>query len=85
MELEEKLKTQIIEQLSLDDVKPEDIANDMGLFLEDGMALDSIDALELIVLFDKYYDIKLKDPEEGKDVFVSINTMTAHIRSLGKG
>ena len=85
MELEEKLKTQIIEQLSLDDVKPEDISNDMGLFLEDGMALDSIDALELIVLFDKYYDIKLKDPEEGKEVFVSINTMAAHIRSLGKG
>ena len=85
MELEEKLKTQIIEQLSLDDVKPEDISNDMGLFLEDGMALDSIDALELIVLFDKYYDIKLKDPEEGKEVFVSINTMATHIRSLGKG
>lgn len=85
MELEEKLKTQIIEQLSLDDVKPEDISNDMGLFLEDGMALDSIDALELIVLFDKYYGIKLKDPEEGKEVFVSINSMAAHIRSLGKG
>jgi len=85
MELEEKLKSQIIEQLNLDDLKPEDISNDMGLFLQDGLALDSIDALELIVLFDKYYGIKLKDPEEGKEVFVSINTMAAHIRLLGKG
>ena len=85
MELEEKLKAQIIDQLNLEDVKPEDIANDMGLFLEDGLALDSIDALELIVLFDKYYGIKLKDPEEGKNVFVSIRSMADHIRSLGKG
>lgn len=85
MELEEKLKEQIIDQLNLDDVQPGDITNDMGLFLEDGLALDSIDALELIVLFDKHYGIKLKDPEEGKSVFVSIQTMADHIRTLGKG
>jgi acyl carrier protein len=85
MDLEAKLKEQIIEQLSLDDVKVEDISNDMGLFSDDGLALDSIDALELIVLFDKNYQVKLKDPEEGQAVFVSIATMADYIRSQGKG
>ena len=85
MDLEEKLKEQIIEQLSLDDVKVEDISNDMGLFSEEGLALDSIDALELIVLFDKYYQIKLKDPEQGQAVFMTISTMADYIRAQGKG
>ena len=69
-----KLKQEIIEVLNLEDVKPEDIDNDAPLFGE-GLGLDSIDALELIVLMEKNYGIKLQDPAKGKEIFKSINVM----------
>lgn len=77
--LEDKLKGQIIDQLRLEDMTPADISNDTPLFGE-GLGLDSIDALELIVLLEKHYGLKLKSPEEGKDVFGSINNMADYIR-----
>lgn len=55
-----------------------DIENDEPLFGE-GLGLDSIDALELIVLLEKDYGIKLTDPQQGKEIFNSINTMAAFI------
>jgi len=73
-----KLKKQIIEVLNLEDVKPEDIDENAPLFGE-GLGLDSIDALELIVLMEKEYGIKLKDPNQGKDVFKSIVVMAEFI------
>ncbi len=69
-----ELKKQIIDVLNLEDVKLEDIDNDAPLF-GDGLGLDSIDALELIVLMEKSYGIKIKDPSIGKEIFKSINTM----------
>ncbi|RYG02005.1 MAG: acyl carrier protein [Chitinophagaceae bacterium] len=72
------LKTQIIEQLNLQDKKPEDISDDEPLFVE-GLGLDSIDALELIVLMQQYYGIKLANAEEGPKVFKSIRTMAEYI------
>ena len=74
----EELKQQIIEALNLEDITPADIQDDAPLFGE-GLGLDSIDALELFVLLDKQYGIKLKDKEEGKQVFRSVNTMAAYI------
>lgn len=74
-----KLKQEIIEVLNLEDVQPEDIDNDAPLFGDGGLGLDSIDALELIVLIEKNYGIKLKDPAEGKEIFKSINVMAAYI------
>ena len=80
-ELIEKLKVQIIETLNLEDLEPTDIdANDL-LFGDDGIGLDSIDALELIVLMNKEYDIQIADPEEGKNVFTSIKTMADYIKA----
>ena len=73
-----KLKKEIIEVLNLEEVKPEDIDNDAPLF-GDGLGLDSIDALELIVLIEKNYGIKLKDPAKGKEIFKSINVMADYI------
>ena len=73
-----KLKQEIIEVLNLEDVKPEDIDNDAPLFGE-GLGLDSIDALELIVLMEKNYGIKLQDPAKGKEIFKSINVMADYI------
>lgn len=73
-----QLKEQIIKQLNLENVSIEDITDDMPLFGE-GLGLDSIDALELIVLMENNYNIKLLNPEEGKEVFQSINSMAAYI------
>jgi acyl carrier protein len=74
-----KLKQEIIEVLNLEDVKPEDIDNDAPLFGE-GLGLDSIDALELIVLMEKNYGIKLQDPAKGKEIFKSISVMADYIQ-----
>ncbi len=76
--LKNELKERIIDVLNLEDINAEDINNDEALF-GDGLGLDSIDALELIVLLDKEYGIKLSDPKEGKSIFQSINTMAAYI------
>jgi len=74
-----KLKQEIIEVLNLEDIKPEEIDNDAPLFGE-GLGLDSIDALELIVLMEKNYGIKLQDPAKGKEIFKSINVMADFIQ-----
>jgi len=72
------LKIQIIAQLNLQEVKPEDIADDQPLFVE-GLGLDSIDALELIVLLQQHYKIRLSNAEEGPKVFRSVKTMAEYI------
>jgi len=72
------LKVKIIEILNLEDVSVEDIKNDDPLF-GDGLGLDSIDALELIVLLDKEYGIKITDPKEGKTIFQSVELMADYI------
>ncbi|SDB60959.1 acyl carrier protein [Flavobacteriaceae bacterium MAR_2010_188] len=77
-DLKEELKLKIIEQLNLEDMTIEDIEDDEALF-GDGLGLDSIDALELIVLLDKDYDIKITDPKEGKEIFTSINVLANYI------
>lgn len=78
-----KLKAEIIEVLNLEDFKPEDIADDAPLFGE-GLGLDSIDALELIVLMEKNYGIKLQDPNQGKEIFTSIKSMAEYIEKNRK-
>lgn len=72
------LKKEIIEVLNLEEMKPEDIDNDAPLF-GDGLGLDSIDALELIVMIEKNYGIKLKDPSKGKEIFKSINVLAKFV------
>ena len=81
--LKETLKKQIIEQLNLEDKKPSDIDDDDPLF-GDGLGLDSIDALELIVLLEKHHGIKITNPEEGKKIFISINSMADFITNAKK-
>jgi acyl carrier protein len=76
--LKQKLKEQIIERLNLKDLKPEQIGDDQPLFVE-GIGLDSIDALELIVLLQQEYNIKLSNAEDGPRVFHSVRTMADYI------
>ncbi len=79
-DLKLELKEKIIEQLNLEDVSITEIGDNDPLFGE-GLGLDSIDALELIVMLDKDYGIKLADPKEGKKIFESVETMATYITS----
>ncbi|HTJ11420.1 MAG TPA: phosphopantetheine-binding protein [Dinghuibacter sp.] len=73
------LKRQIIAQLNLKDLKPEDIGDDQPLFVE-GLGLDSIDALELIVLLQQEYKIRLASADDGPKVFRTVRTMAEYIK-----
>ena len=77
-DLKYDLKKQIIEELNLQEIKPEDIEDDAPLF-GDGLGLDSIDALELVVLLEKYHGVKITDETVGKKVLYSVNTMAEYI------
>ena len=70
-ELIKELKEEIIKALNLEEMTPEDIDEHEALF-GDGLGLDSIDALELIVLLEKKYGIKLDNPEECKNIFTNV-------------
>lgn len=74
-----ELKTKIIEVLNLEEMTPEDIDTDSPLFGA-GLGLDSIDALELIVLLEKSYGIKLANPSEGKAIFKNIRTIAEYVK-----
>ncbi|HWK56907.1 MAG TPA: phosphopantetheine-binding protein [Parapedobacter sp.] len=79
-ELTQELKAKIIAQLNLEDLTVADLDDHTPLF-GDGLGLDSIDALELIVMLDKSYGIKLSDPKEGRKVFETIQTMADFIEA----
>jgi acyl carrier protein len=76
--LKKQLKTQIISFLNLTPLTAEEIKDDEPLF-GDGLGLDSIDSLELIVLLKKEYGINIQDPKEGRKVLVDVNTMADYI------
>ena len=80
MSLENELKELIIKDLKLVDVTAEDIKDDDQLF-GDGLGLDSLDAVELVVLLQKHYKIETKDLEESREVFTSIKTLADYVRT----
>ena len=73
-----ELKEKIIEALNLEEMTHDDIQDDEPLF-GSGLGLDSIDALELIVLLEKNYGIKLANPAEGKAIFQSVKTIAEYV------
>lgn len=77
----QKLKAQIIEALNLEELTPEDIKDDAPLFGKEGLGLDSIDALELIVMLERNYGIKLTDPAQAKGIMTSVNSIAEFIES----
>ena len=80
-ELEKELKSLIVETLILEDVTPEDIGTEMSLFNE-GLGLDSIDALELGMAISKKYKIKMsQDPEENRSYFANVSSLATHVRN----
>ncbi|MDR1345230.1 MAG: phosphopantetheine-binding protein [Bacteroidales bacterium] len=78
-----QLKNEIINVLNLEGVTPDDIADDAPLFGE-GLGLDSIDALELIVLMEKNWGIKLENPNQGREIFASVKSMATYIEAHKK-
>jgi len=78
--LEHELKAMIITDLKLEDVRPEEIQDDDPLFGE-GLGLDSLDAVELVLLLQKHYQIEIKDMEEAKQAFASIRALADTIRA----
>ncbi len=79
-QLKQQLKEQIIEFLNLTSLTPDKIKDDQPLFGDgEGLGLDSIDSLELIVLLNREFGIVIKDPKEGRKILVDVNTMVAYI------
>lgn len=79
MSLKEDLKTAIIEGLNLD-LTPADIGDDAPLFGE-GLGLDSLDAVELVIIVQKHFGVAIQDMTEGKDAFQSITTLAQYIEA----
>lgn len=73
-----EFKEHLIKYLNLLEVKPEDIKDDEPLF-GGNLGLDSIDSVELIVLLDREYGIKIKNPTEGRQILVDVNTIVEYI------
>lgn len=78
-ELVNEIKLKVIAALNLEGMTPEEIDDNAPLFGEQGLGLDSIDVLELIVLLEKEYGIRLSSPAEGKNVFKSIAVMSEYV------
>lgn len=74
-----ELKSQLIDALNLEDMTPDDLDAQAPLFGAEGLGLDSIDALEIIVLLEKNYGIRLANAAEGKTIFTSIENIARYV------
>jgi acyl carrier protein len=81
--LKNTLKQQIIDNLKLKDMKPEDIDDHAPLFGE-GLGLDSIDALEIMVILERFYGIKIEDAREGRKILQSVHAMAEYVQQNRK-
>ena len=78
MDLKYKLKKMIIEEMQIEDLTPEEIEDDASLF-GDGLGLDSLDAVELVVQLQIYFGVEIKNIEEGRPALQSINTLANYV------
>ena len=77
-EIREKLKVLLVDQLSLDDVEPDEIEDDAELFGE-GLGLDSLDAVEIVVMLQRNFGMEVKDMEKSREVFRTIATLADYV------
>jgi len=82
MTLKERLKQVIVEGLNLEEIRPEDIEDEAPLF-GDGLGLDTLDAVELVVLLEKHFGVEVKNMDEGRAAFQSINTLVKFMEERG--
>ena len=76
--LKQQLKEMLVNEMKIQGVKPVDIKDDEPLF-GDGLGLDSLDAVELVVLVNKHFSVQIADMEQGKEAFASINSLAQFI------
>ena len=78
-ELIAELKVHIVNDLEIEDIQPSEVGDDEPLFAE-GLGLDSIDGVELVVLLERHYGIRLTDMEVAKNAFTSVRTLAAFVQ-----
>lgn len=78
-QLMQELKESLIESLNLEDITPAEIEDEAPLFGDEGLGLDSIDALEIILILERNYGIRIANPGEGKSIFYSVKTLADYI------
>jgi acyl carrier protein len=77
--LKQNLKIHLIKYLNILDYQPEDIADDMPLFGSEGLQLDSIDSLELTVMLEREYGVKITNPSDGRKILKDVESMANYI------
>ncbi len=82
-QIRKDLKEMLVRDLSLEDIKPEDIKDNEILF-GNGLGLDSLDAVEIVVLLQRNYGLEVKDMEKGREIFYSIDTLARYIQENRK-
>lgn len=78
-ELKKELKELLVENLSLEDIDPEEIGDDEPLFDDEGVGLDSLDGVEIVVMLQRNYGLDVKDMQKGTEIFQSINTLAGYV------
>jgi acyl carrier protein len=77
--IKEELKRLVVENLSIESLKAEDIKDDMSLFGDNGVGLDSLDGVEIVVLLRRHYGLDVKAMQKGREIFNSINTLAPYV------
>ncbi len=79
--LADDFKRVLIEGLKLEDLGVDDIKNDMPLFGDDGLGLDSVDSIELVLIIEKEYGVKISNTIDYKTIFSSVENLLNHINA----
>lgn len=73
------IKEKIIQGLNLEDITPEEIEDDMPLFGNEGLGLDSVDAIELTLILEKEFGVKITNMAEAENIFASCKSLTDYV------
>ena len=83
-EIRAKLKELLVSNLNIEGVTPGQIKDDDALFGE-GLGLDSLDAVEIVVILQRHFNVEVKDMEKGREIFRSVNTLANYIYETKQG